>query len=79
MASVSGSRRETRGQTRYLARLEAGGLVTPGGSGRQLSFHLGNEREIEVANVSGQKGQLCYGLKVNPQRRSPACIGQPWC
>jgi len=43
-------RKEIEGQTRYLDRFDATGLVLPDKSGRQLRFHFGNRADIEVAN-----------------------------
>jgi hypothetical protein len=43
---------QIEGQTRYLDRLHATGLSTSDGSGRRLRFHLGNNADIEVVNVS---------------------------
>jgi hypothetical protein len=50
---------------RYVARLDAGGLIKPDVSGRRSRFHLSNEANIEVANVSRPKDRFYRDLLLN--------------
>gem|GEM_PF-3179066 len=45
---------------------DAGGLITPNGSGRRLRFHMVNNAGIEIANVPEQKSQIL----LRPERSS---------